>query len=68
MCTKKFPKWKNKNRILSIGNIGEKNHSQEEITTYTLPDKADLLHYTFEKAKLIGNSTGRKVFTLTLLK
>lgn len=45
-----------------------KNHSQEEITTYTLPDKADLPHYTFEKAKLIGNSTGRKVFTLTLLK
>lgn len=48
--------------------MGGKNHSQEEITTYTLPDKADLLHYIFEKAKLIGNSTGRKVFTLTLLK
>lgn len=26
------------------------------------------VNYTFEKAKLIGNSTGRKVFTLTLLK
>lgn len=48
--------------------MGGKNHSQEEITTYTLPDKAELLHYTFEKVKLIGNSPGRKVFTLPLLK
>lgn len=46
---------KNKDGILNKGTMGGKNHSQEEITTYTLIDKADLLCYAFKKGKLNGN-------------
>ena len=41
-------------------NYGEKNHSQEEITTYTLIDRADLLYYAFKKGKLNGNPEYRQ--------
>lgn len=46
---------KDKDRIFSKGNT-EKNHSQEEITTYILTDNADLLYYAFEKVKLNRNT------------
>ena len=40
--------------MLGKGNI-EKNHLWEEVTTYTLTDKVDLVYHAFKKTNLKGN-------------